>query len=204
MPSGTGQIFSKSRQTATPNRASNMFHLLHALCGINLSLTNQILQSLFLLTCICTTHSKRLVFSCSLIHHNCSGTAFLLTPQGRHLHVNASCCKVGFKLATYGIQFYVFANQLDLPQRKKQTVHFPTLCKWLSNSSQQPNLNIMAWTHPSPLWYDWQFGIYHSWKTYYIQSQTATQHGTRAKRKYFDSQRFSLWSRILVNLLWPR
>ena len=55
-------------------------------------------------------------FRCSFNHHDCSGTASQVTPQGRHQHVNASSGKVGFELATDGIQLYVFANSLNIPR----------------------------------------------------------------------------------------
>ena len=46
----------------------------------------------------------------SFDNHDCSGTAFQVTPPVRYQHANASCGKVGLGLATDGIQFYVFAN----------------------------------------------------------------------------------------------
>ena len=49
-------------------------------------------------------------FRSSFDKHNCSGTASQVTAQQRQQHANASGSKVGFELATDGIQFYVFAN----------------------------------------------------------------------------------------------
>ena len=47
--------------------------------------------------------------SIATLQMDCSGTAYQATPQGRCSHcANATGGKVGFELATYGIQFYVF------------------------------------------------------------------------------------------------
>ena len=62
-------------------------------------------QRLFLLTCkLCNAFVPS-----SFIYPDCSGTASQATPQGRRRE-NATAGKVGFELATDGIQFYVFAN----------------------------------------------------------------------------------------------